>query len=308
MAIPDFQSCMLPLLQFAGDGEEHSISEAYDALAEYFDLSDEDMNELLPSGKQQTYKNRIAWANSYFKQAGLLESSRRGHFCITQRGRDVLATKPDRIDIHLLNQFPEFVKFRTSKKRAEDSIPEPTLNIDEDVVPKTPEEIFQQSYETLRETLEAELLEQVKKVSPFQFEQLVVDLLVKMGYGGARRNAGNALKRSRDGGIDGTIKEDALGLDMIYLQAKRWENTVGRPEIQKFAGALQWEGALKGVFITTSHYSQDAIDYARGLQSSKIILIDGVQLSSLMVDYNLGVSTKESYEIKEIDYDYFTEE
>jgi restriction system protein len=305
MPVPDFQSCMLPLLQFASQSDEHSTTDAYAALAEFFNLTEEDMNEMLPSGKQQTYKNRIAWANSYLKKARLLQSTRRGYSCITQRGLDILETNPQKININYLNQFPEFEHFREQHKKDNENISEKSLT---EEVEETPEEIFQQSYKTLRENLESELLEQVKQVSPYQFEQLVVDLLVKMGYGGNQRNAGQALKRSHDRGIDGVIKEDALGLDIIYIQAKRWDNTVGRPEIQKFAGALQWEGAAKGVFITTSHYSQEAIEYAKGLQSSKIILVDGVQLSSLMVDYNLGVSIKESYEIKKIDFDYFTEE
>lgn len=305
MTIPDFQSCMLPLLQFASESDERSIGEAYEALAEYFQLTEDEMNQLLPSGTQQTYKNRIAWANSYLKQAGLLKSSKRGYFQITQRGLNVLDSDPERINIKYLNQFPEFVEFREKRHKDSSSSTDTTLSEETE---ETPEEIFQQSYQVLQEELESKLLGQAKDISPFQFEQLVVDLLVKMGYGGSRRNAGQALKRSHDQGVDGVIKEDTLGLDIIYIQATKWENTVGRPDIQKFAGALQGQGATKGVFITTAYFSREAIDFANSLQQSRIILIDGKQLASLMVEHNLGVSTKEVYEIKEIDSDYFTEE
>jgi restriction system protein len=243
----------------------------------------------------------VGWARSYLKQAGLLASPRRGYFTITQAGRDLLATEPPKINLALLEQYPEFVEFRT-RKRADNQTTEPAEP--EQPSDDTPEDALAAAYTKLRKALEAEILAAVKDASPSFFERLVVDLLVKMGFGGNRQDAGKALGKSGDGGIDGIINEDRLGLDVIYIQAKRWEGTVGRPEIQKFAGALQGQRARKRVFITTSGFSREAREYAAMIES-KLILIDGDYLARLMAEHGVGVSTVGLYPVKRLDSDYF---
>ncbi len=285
MAIPDYQSIMLPLLRFAADGNEHSLREAIEGLSEKFGLTDAEKNELLPSGQQPRFDNRVAWARSYMSKAALLEATRRGHFRITQRGREVLSRNPSEINVKFLEQFPEFVEFRAKHRAREE-----TAETAETETLQTP----------------GELLKFVRECSPSFFERLVIDVLVKMGYGGSRKEAGKAIGRSGDEGIDGIINEDRLGLDVIYIQAKRWQATIGRPEIQKFAGALQGHRAKKGIFITTSDFSRDAEDYVAKIDS-KIVLIDGEQLAQLMIDHNVGVTPVTSYETKKIDSDYFIE-
>jgi len=298
MAIPDYQTIMLPLLKFAGDGQEHSLRETIDFLANEFSLSDEERKELLPSGSQATFDNRVGWARTYMKKAGLLESTRRGYFCITARGKNVLEQNPQKINVKFLKQFPEFVEFQKPKKKGE---------IDPPPVDITPEESLEAAYQELQHGLASELLQMVKQCPPDFFEQLVVDVLIKMGYGGSRKEAGQAVGKTSDGGIDGIIKEDKLGLDIIYIQAKRWEGTVGRPEIQKFAGALQGQRARKGIFITTSSFTKDAREYVENI-NTKIILIDGQRLAELMIAYNVGANTTAIYEVKKIDSDYFIED
>ena len=231
MAIPDYQSIMLPLLKLAGDRKEHSLREVIEALADEFKLTDEERKELLPSGRQATFDNRVGWARTYMKKAGLLESTKRGYFQITERGLDVLEQNPLQIDNAFLRQFPEFIEFQTprDKKRIEQDISDT----------QTPGEEIEAAYQGVRQELATELLQTIKSCSPAFFERLVIDLLVKMGYGGTRKDAGQAIGGSGDGGIDGIIKEDRLGLDIVYIQAKRWDGPVGRPEIQKFVGALQ---------------------------------------------------------------------
>ncbi|NOT57694.1 MAG: restriction endonuclease [Deltaproteobacteria bacterium] len=301
MPIPDYQTVMLPLLTFASDGAEHPFREAVDRLADEFNLNDDERAELLPSGTAHVFGSRVGWARSYLKQAGLLESPKRGVLRITAEGQAFLAKKPIRIDNNLLNQYESFRAFRTrSKEPGDDS---KALQV-ESTFEQTPEDAMAEAYQRVRKNLETELLEQVRMASPTFFERLVVDLIVAMGYGGSRQDAGRAIGRSGDGGIDGIIKEDQLGLDVIYLQAKRWENTVGRPEIQKFAGALQGQRANKGIFITTSNYSRDALDYVNVI-ATKIILIDGDMLTALMVDHNVAVTRTGMYELKKIDTDYF---
>jgi restriction system protein len=303
MAIPDYQTVMLPLLEFLADGKEHNLGEVVEALAQQFGLSAKEQEQLLGSGQQTVMRNRAGWARTYLKKAGLIESTRRGYFRITDRGRSVLATKPKRVDVKLLEQYPEFVAFRELKhERSEEKADISFTGGD-----ATPEEALDGAYERLRVNLESEVLEQVKAASPTFFERLVVELLVRMGYGGTLRDAGQTVGKSGDGGIDGIIKEDRLGLDEIYIQAKRWDGTVGRPEIQKFAGALQGHRARKGVFITTSTFSAEAISFAARIDS-KIVLIDGATLARYMIDSGVGVSTSRSYEVKRIDSDYFTEE
>jgi restriction system protein len=304
MAIPDYQAVMLPLLRFLKDGKEHNLGEVVDSLAAEFNLSAEERQQLLGSGQQTVIRNRAGWARTYLKKAGLIASTRRGYFRITERGQSVLTSKPERIDVKYLEQFPEFVVFRELRHERPDETTPVVVGTSSDA---TPEEALDAAYGRLRLDLEAELLEQVKGASPSFFERLVVELLVRMGYGGTLRDAGQAVGRSGDGGIDGIIKEDRLGLDVIYIQAKRWDSTVGRPEIQKFAGALQGHRARKGVFLTTSSFSADALEFVSRLDS-KIVLIDGVALAKHMIDHNVGVSMSRSYEVKKIDSDYFTEE
>lgn len=308
MAIPDYQSIMLPLLKLAGDRNEHSLRETIETLAEEFKLTPSERKELLPSGQQAIFDNRVGWARTYLKKAGLLETTRRGYFCISDRGLKVLQNRPPTINNKFLEQFDEYLEFRNKRNSSQQESTQKNSIIEtpEESL-ETPEESLESAYQKLREDLAAELLQAIFDCSPTFFERLVVDLLVKMGYGGSRKEAGQALGKSGDGGIDGIIKEDKLGLDIIYIQAKRWEGTVGRPEIQKFAGALQGYRAKKGIFLTTSGFSKEAIEYVKYIDS-KIILIDGERLSEYMIDYNVGASPIASYEIKRIDSDYFLEE
>lgn len=302
MPIPDYQSIMLPLLQFASDGQEHSLRETIEALADEFNLTDEERSELLPSGQQAVFDNRVGWARTYLKKAGILETTRRGYYRITERGQQILRQKPSKINTTFLRQFPEFAEFQRTARIRSDEAEDEGIN-----ETQTPEEMIEAAYQKLRQGLAIELLQMIKDRSPAFFERLVIDLLVRMGYGGTRKDAGEAIGRTGDGGIDGIIKEDRLGLDIVYVQAKRWDSVVGRPEIQKFAGALQGQRARKGIFITTSTFSQDALDYVARIDS-KIVLIDGNMLAQLMIDHNVGVASVASYELRRIDSDYFTEE
>lgn len=301
MPIPDYQTLMLPLLNFASDGREHSIHEAVKVLADQFKLSNDELKELLPSGQQEVFLNRVGWARTYMKKAGLLDSPKRGVFIITDRGKKVLSTNPSKIDNKLLTNYDEFKEFKRKKRKQEEE--SDILEFQD----KTPEEAFETAYENLRTELSSEILEHLRKSDPSLFEKIVIEVLVKMGYGGTLRDAGKAIGKSGDEGIDGIIKEDRLGLDIIYVQAKRWEGNIGRPEIQKFAGALQGQRAKKGIFITTSSFSRDAIEFVSKIDS-KIILIDGDQLADYMIDFNVGVTTTSKYELKKIDLDYFVEE
>lgn len=300
MTIPNYQSTMLPLLQYASDKQEHALRDSIEYLANLFNLSENERQELLPSGRQPTFDNRVGWASTYLKKAGLLQSSRRGYLQITPRGLEVLKENPPKIDANFLKQYPEFVEFQGIKKEKDTSKPD-----ESPPSAATPEEAIEDAYQSLRNELANELIETVKGCSPAFFERLVVDLLVKMGYGGTRKDAGQAIGKSGDGGIDGIIKEDRLGLDTVYIQAKRWEGSVSRPEIQKFAGALQGNRARKGVFITTSSFSSGAHDYVTRIDN-KIVLIDGDLLAQLMIDYDLGVSQFATYAMKRIDSDYFS--
>ena len=306
MAIPDYQTCMLPFLRFLSDGKEHTLREAEDALAEHFALSSAERAELLPSGQQGIFKNRIGWARTYLKKAGLIAAPKRAVFRITERGRKTLADKPVRIDVKFLEQFPEFIEFRESSKPSSENASIVAPIDGTATTAATPEEAIELAHQGPREQLAQELLSRILACSPSFFEQLVVELLVKMGYGGSRRDAGERIGQTGDGGIDGIIKEDRLGLDLIFIQAKRWQGSVGRPEIQKFVGALQGQRARKGVFITTSTYTVDAIDYASRIDT-KVVLIDGKQLSALMIDFDVGVSVSASYVVKRVDSDYFEE-
>jgi restriction system protein len=302
MAVPDFQSFFKPILEIAADGKEHTIKEARDKVKAVMKLTDEDITEMLPSGTQSKFDNRLSWSVSYFVQAKVLERPRRAYFKVTDRGRELHKKNHEKIDVSVLKEYPEFLEFHSSKSSTSCNTHEVELSTN-----LTPEEVLQQAYQSIRNDLANEILQKVKSNSPAYFENLVVDLLVAMGYGGSRADAGQSLGKSGDEGIDGIIKEDRLGLGVIYLQAKRWEGTVGRPEIQKFVGALHGKRAKKGVFITTGRFSNDAMDYVATIDP-KVILIDGRSMVEYMIDFNLGVSTATTYEIKRIDSDYFSEE
>jgi restriction system protein len=295
MSIPDFQTIMLPLLELAGDSKEYKLAEAIELLATHFNLTNIDRKELLPSGKQARFANRVGWATTYLKKAGLLTYPARGKFQIAPRGLETLTQKPSRIDIKYLKQFPEYLDFvgAVANVPAAANLP----------VDQTPDEVMAAAYEELHQNLAQELLEQIKTASPAFFERLTIELLVKMGYGGSLVDAGMAIGKTGDEGIDGIIKEDRLGLDVIYVQAKRWNNTVGRPEIQQFVGALAGKGASKGIFITTSKFSEQAKSYLPA--NVKVVLIDGVQLANYAIELNLGVTVVSEYQIKRLDFDYF---
>jgi len=300
MAIPDFQSIMRPMLEHLADREIHKNRETNEFLAEYFELSEEELSEMLPSGYARLFDNRIGWAKTHLKGAGLIESPARAKYRITQRGLDAVSKTNQPINLAYLKQFDEYKEFQSGSKNQKPK--EPGVSTDD----LTPLEHIEFGYQKVREELELELIEKVKAASPAFFERVVVELLVAMGYGGSRKDAGQTLGKSGDGGIDGVIKEDRLGLDVIYLQAKRWEGTVGRPEIQKFAGALQGQRAKKGIFLTTSGFSAEATQYASFIDS-RIVLIDGETLAGLMIDAGIGVSKVATYDVKRLDSDYFEE-
>lgn len=303
MAIPDFQSVMRPVLTAVQNGAPLPLHELREWVADHFQLTEDECKEQLPSGHQTVINNRVGWARTYLNKAGLLTIPAKGMVQITARGLDALATGPDRITVRWLKQFPEFADFHAAKPQAADA---PAV-LDADIAETTPDEQLAEAHQALVQSLAEELLAQVRAAKPSFFEQLVVDLMIAMGYGGSRKEAGKATQATNDDGIDGIIKEDKLGLDVIYLQAKRWTNTVHRPEIDKFIGALTRQRARKGVFITTSEFSAGAREAALGLDI-KVVLIDGVELARLMVENNLGVSVKQVYEVKQIDSDYFAEE
>ncbi len=303
MAIPDFQSIMLPFMKEISDGEEHSTTEVLEKLLRHFQLTEEEANQYLPSGTQKTFYNRVFWAKAHLKMASLIDNTGKGIFRLTNTGKELLSKNPPEINLKLLKTFPGYIE-NTGRQRENISSSESEVDITQSIA--TPEEIIESSYLSIRKNLSQELLSKVKTCSPHFFESLVVDLLVKMGYGGTIKEAGKSIGRSGDEGIDGIIKEDRLGLDVIYIQAKRWENVVGRPELQKFVGALAGQGAKKGVFITTSRFSSEAKEY-QPKNETKIVLIDGEQLSQFMIDLDLGVAKHHVYEIKKIDNDYFEE-
>lgn len=301
MAIPGYQEFMYPFLKIMEDGQEHSLRETCTRLADEFNLTEQEREELLPSGKQRILYNRVGWARTYLKKAGLINTVRPGIFVITEQGRRILDDPSiTAINNAFLMQFQEFRQFKNKGDDQADPVsPLPVTEI-------TPLEEIEHNYKIIKEEAKEELLDKVKNGTPLFFEKLVVDLLVAMGYGGSMKDAGQAIGRSGDEGIDGIIKEDVLGLDMIYLQAKRWENTVHRPELQKFAGSLDGQRARKGVFITTSSFSEGAKDFVRMIDK-KIILIDGDTLTDYMFTYNIGVSHEETFVIKKVDEDYFEE-
>lgn len=302
MAIPDYQTLMLPLLRLLSDGQEHTARDVREQIGRELALGEDELRMKVPSGKKLLFADRLSWATTYMKQAGLLSSPRRGVYRITGRGTQVLETQPRRIDTHLLSRFPEFTAFQKRSSEATHT------EANSGAVDYTPEESLAAAYQRLRATIESELLQQVKAASPAFFERLVVELLVGMGYGGSLADAGRAIGRSGDGGIDGIINEDRLGLDVIHIQAKRWDaKTVGRPDVQSFAGSLDGVRAKKGIFITTSTFSTDASAYVERIDK-RIVLIGGPRLVQLMFDFNVGAVPVAAYEIKRVDADFFSEE
>lgn len=303
MAIPDYQSLMLPFLQSLADNKEHPFREVFSTLSDQFELTEQEREELLPSGNQVVMANRVGWARTYLKKSGLLDAPSRGVYIITPRGQDVLSSNPDRIDTRYLKQFDEFREFQNLSHQHESSndVESESSNI-------TPTEAIEQAHKELNAEIASELLATIKQASPQFFERLVVELMQAMGYGGWSQASGSTTQYSADGGIDGVINEDPLGLDTIYLQAKRYtDSTIGRPDVQAFAGALDMKRAKKGVFISTSKFTRDAIQFVSMIEK-KIVLIDGPMLADLMVKHNLGVSVKDTYQVKILDTDYFTED
>ncbi|RUT78950.1 restriction endonuclease [Ancylomarina longa] len=299
MAVPDYQSLMLPLLQATTDNRIFRYRDLIDILAKQFQLTAEERKELLPSGSQPLFDNRVGWANTYLKKAGLLQSEKRGYVQITALGHEILASKPEMINNAFLRRFESFNQFTGNTpngKTDNQELVEETI--------QTPEEQLEGAWTKLNRTLSGDILDKVKQMDPYKFEQLVVDLLLAMGYGGSRQEAGRTVGKSGDGGIDGIINEDRLGLDKIYLQAKRWENTVPIKEIRDFAGALLAQKARKGVFITTSEFSKSAFEFVDNIDRT-IVLIDGHRLAEFMIEHSVGVSTKRKFVLKEMDGDYF---
>lgn len=288
---------------------ERTGQETVDALAAHFSLSPEELALRLPSGKQSTFTNRVAWAKSHLKAAGLIESPRRGVYRLTDRGRSVLAQKPSSLGMNFLSQYPEYVAFRqpSTEQIARQNHTPPDTNVTVRIEERTPDDLIDEGYRQLRIALAKDLRERIGVMSPSAFEQLVVDLLTAMGYGGPNQDAGLVIGRAGDGGIDGLIKEDKLGLETIYIQAKRWQGIVGRPEIQRFAGALQGQRARKGVFFTSSSFTSEARAYASAIQTT-IVLVDGAQLAELMIEHDVGVTAAKRLDIKRVDSDYFTVE
>lgn len=303
--IPDFQSIMLPMLKLLKDNEEHSLQELIKGISDKFKLTEEERKEFLPSGNQAIINNRVGWSRTYLKKAGLLSSPRRTIFKITDKGIEILKSNLEKINVKYLKTLPKFQEWQdtyTNKEKGNTEI----ISDKEFTSENTPQELLDYSFQKLTNELSIELIEIIKSCSPEFFENLVVDLIVQMGYGGSKREAGKAVGRSGDGGIDGIINEDKLGLDKIYIQAKRWESIVPIKEIRDFAGALLGQKARKGIFITTSHFPKSAYEYVGNIEHN-IILIDGKKLTELMIENNVGLSVQTKYEVKKIDTDYFEE-
>ncbi len=300
MSVPKFQNFMLPILNIFKDGKGHNTKECKDAVISYFSLDDEDIKKLVPSGKQTLVENRVYWSLTYLKKSLLLETLSRGLYCITDRGMKLLNSNPKKIDKKLLSQYKEYRIFSNQEIDNEASKSEKIENNDE----ITPEENIDKIYKEINEQLAEELLEVILEKDGYYFERLVMDVLIKMGYGDFREGAKEVTKKSNDGGIDGIINQDKLGLDKIYVQAKRWENVVGRPDLQKFVGALSERQSDKGIFITTSDFTKEAKEFVEKVNQN-IILINGKMLTKLMIENNVGVQTSYNYEIKRIDNDYF---
>lgn len=301
MAVPDFQTLMRPLLAVHEDGQEHEIAATRSQLADEFQLSADDRAERIPSGRVTTLQNRVGWAATYLYRSGLLERPRRAHYRITARGRDTLGTHPDRVDLSVLKQFEEFQEFRQLEHGSGGNAAATAEELSDSI---TPEERIDTGRRELHSALVADVLDRVREGSWEFFEQLVLDVLKAMGYGGPEGSIERLGGHGGDGGVDGVVREDALGLDLIYVQAKSWEGTIGRPEIQRFFGALHGKRATKGVFMTTSNFSADAREYAESV-TPRVILVDGRQLAERMIEHGVGVTEKQTVVIKGINLDYF---
>jgi restriction system protein len=310
--IPDYQTLMLPLLRLASDGQEHRIGEVIEPLAKQLDISADELAEMLPSGRQPVFNNRVHWAKTYLAQAKLLEITRRAYFRITDRGREILRENPKRVDVRLLERFPEFNEFKQRARESQTGGLSPsTAEITTSAEAKlaTPDELLRGTIADIEAALSSELLNRILTAPPAFFEELIVTLLMRMGYGGEREEAGRAVGKSGDGGIDGIIDQDPLGLDRVYLQAKRYklDLPVSEPEVRAFSGSLGAAKASKGVFVTTSYFTRPAHDFAKR-HPFKMVLIDGAQLAALMIRHNVGVRTTETLHVKRIDEDFFGEE
>ena len=305
MAIPDFQTIMLPLLKITGDGEKHRHSDVSAALAAQFNLTEAEIKELLPSGRQARFDNRVAWARAYLKKAGLIENTSRGIFHITEQGMALLKVNPPKIDIKLLMRYPGIQQWHNKSPRPPgDECKNPEECNGAEAKSQTPLEALVASYQEIGRKLSDDLIEQIMKCSPRFFEELVIDLLQKMGYGGSAIDAAQVTGRSGDEGIDGIIKQDKLGLDIVYVQAKRWSNTVSAQEVRAFAGSLGGQKAQKGIMITTSQFTPAAWDFVEK-SDRKIVLIDGERLAQLMIEHDIGVTKVQDYTVKRVDHDYF---
>ena len=301
MPIPDYETLMLPLLKTLSNGQIYTFGLIVEKLAEEFSLTESEIEELLPSGRYPVFRNRVGWARTYMIKAKLIEAPAKAQLKITLRGLNTLKEKPLNISSKYLQKFDEFKKFKNKSRDVSQSI----IDSETKNLPETPQERIEVAIQEIKQALVQEILEQIRKCSPKFFERLVVDVLVAMGYGGNFKDAAQVVGKSRDGGIDGVIKEDRLGLDSIYIQAKRWEKPVPSDEIQRFLGALDTVRGKKGVFITTGKFSKPARDMVHSTGDKKVVLIDGEELSELMIELDIGIGAKDLYAVKEIKSEYF---
>jgi len=304
MAIPDFQSIMRPLIEALTDGNEHTMRVLTELLNDNFGLSDQERSELLPSGQQSIFSNRVAWAKSHLKYAGLLENPTRGRVRISELGRKVIAENPQVINVKFLKRFPSYCEFIGKSELKADAEGTGMATVIEEE--RTPLEMIDTAYRSLVLATSKEVLSRLKICSPSFFENIVVKLLVAMGYGGVAGH-GTVTGKSGDGGIDGVIWQDQLGLDVVCIQAKRWEGSVGRPIVQGFVGSMDYYRARKGVIITTSIFTKDSLDFVHRIEGKKVVLIDGERLVDLMLEHDLGVTTTKTYQLKEVSNDFFDE-
>jgi restriction system protein len=309
--IPDYQSLMLPLLRLAADGQEHRVRDVIEPLGKQLGLTEAQMEEMLPSGRQPIFNNRVHWAKTYMAQAKLLEITKRAHFRITDRGRKVLSENPAKVDVKLLERFPEFNEFKERARNSQTDGGSAEITAKTEPVEQlaTPDELLRSTITAIEAALSTDLLERILASHPSFFERLIVKLLLEMGYGGARQEAGRAIGKSGDGGIDGVIDQDPLGLDRVYVQAKRYklDIPVSEREVRAFSGSLGAAKASKGVFVTTSHFTKPAIEFAER-HPFKMVLIDGAQLAALMIRHNVGARTAETLHVKRLDEDFFSED
>ncbi|WP_435020594.1 restriction endonuclease [Tundrisphaera sp. TA3] len=302
MKIPDFQTVMLPLLRILEDGQTRPMREVTKLVADAFQLTEEERGMMLPNGQQSIISNRVAWAKTHMKMAGLIENPNRGQVRLSDLGRSILAEKPTSIGMKSLRRYPSYLAFIGKSQ------PDPEVVIDDTVIEEkaTPLELIDAAYRTLRQATTEDLVSRLKSSSPAFFEDVVVRLLMAMGYGGVA-GQGTVTGKSGDGGIDGVIQQDKLGLDIVCIQAKRWDGPVGRPVVQGFVGSMDYVKAKKGVVMTTSTFTREAQDFVHRIEAKRVVLIDGDRLADLMIEHNLGVTTTKVYELKEVSNDFFDE-